>query len=452
MTSVPPLQPALIPGRLRTTLFLLLITSVFVAAISRQSVAVLVAPIKSAFGANDTAIGFYQGVAFFVPAAIAAFPIGILIDRADRLKLINIFMVAICGSLVGSAFSQGFWQLCLCRMCAGVAYGGLMTAVYPLVSDLYQLRARQTAMVMVLVSLNIGNGAAFYLAGGFMQFAVTHEEYFRVGEYSISPWRVTYVLCAVPILVISVLLFTFKLPHEHRDAARSPLNKSGVPLGSFLKENLLTICLLFGGLVGAENSIDLTLSWAESVLGRRFGWSTGHASSLLGLTVSTASLGGLALAATLVGVLSRRLGGSAPAEICRYALAVSAVVFATLFVMPSGSAFLLAVGLLLMINYVSIGMTPNLTLSFPPPQLRGRFNSLYAIVMTVSGAFSPMVVGAMSDALHSERTGLALSYECVGTANAAISAVLFLAFVARLRRRRALETQGKSLGAGVPST
>lgn len=420
----------------------LLLLSVFAAAISRQSVAVLVAPMKAAFGMNDTQIGFYQGAAFFIPAAITAFPMGMLIDRVNLVRLMAALMAVVGLASLASGLCHEVWQLYFFRMCAGVAQGALMTAVYPLASDLYGGRGRSFAILSVLVALNLGNGAAFTTAGAIVQFATEHAGYFRLAGHLLAPWQSTFVLCAVPVLGLAALLPFCRTPKFHHLAEPLLCRGEDRSMARFVKNNFLTICFLLGGLLGAENAIEMTLVWAEAILGRRFGWSIGQAAGSLGITVSIGSLLGLALASALVAVLRPRLKEFTSHQIAKYALFASVIMFAALFAVSSGQAFVLAIGLLLLVNYIGIGVTPDLLLSFPPRELRGRFSSIYTIVRTIGGAASPIAVGAMSDALSSERAGLALSFSTVGVISAAISAVLFAAYFARVQKQAARQAPG----------
>jgi len=57
-------------------------------ALDRTVINVLIEPIRVEFGVSDSALGFLTGAAHSIPFAFAALPIGALIDRVRRDRLL----------------------------------------------------------------------------------------------------------------------------------------------------------------------------------------------------------------------------------------------------------------------------------------------------------------------------------------------------------------------------
>ena len=88
--------------------------------VDRQILGLLVTPIKLELGISDTRIGLLQGLAFGIFYTLLGMPIGRIVDRSNRRKLVVVgislwsLMTATC------AAARGFWTLFLSRMGVGV--------------------------------------------------------------------------------------------------------------------------------------------------------------------------------------------------------------------------------------------------------------------------------------------------------------------------------------------
>ena len=82
----------------------------------RSVLALLVAPIESAFSVRDTTMGLLQGAAFAVVYVIFAFPLARLADRGNRRNLIVYGVIFWCVATIGCGLARNIQQLFLARI------------------------------------------------------------------------------------------------------------------------------------------------------------------------------------------------------------------------------------------------------------------------------------------------------------------------------------------------
>src|SRR3546814_646680 len=104
--------------------------------LDRQVIALMVEPIQASLKVSDFEIGLLQRVAFGLFYAIFGIPMGWLVDRYSRRKIIYFGMT--CWSIAAAAcgLANSYWQLLLARFGVGIGEASLSPAAYSIISDL----------------------------------------------------------------------------------------------------------------------------------------------------------------------------------------------------------------------------------------------------------------------------------------------------------------------------
>ncbi|HXW82447.1 MAG TPA: MFS transporter [Acidimicrobiales bacterium] len=162
-----------------------------------------VAPqVRQAFGVDNTAIGVLAS-ASTAAAALATVPLGILVDRSARTRLL-----AISAGLMGvvsvlSAVAPSFAFLFVTRLALGALSGVAGPGVASLIGDTFHESGRGRSYAAVLAGELIGAGAGFGVAG----------------ELASVNWRASFAALAPPALVLSFYLHRLREPARGRTAA-----------------------------------------------------------------------------------------------------------------------------------------------------------------------------------------------------------------------------------------
>jgi len=109
-------------------------------SLDRAIMGILVEPIRLEFGLNDKQLGMITGLAYAVAFSVAVLPVGYLVDRGHRVRLLAGIAViwSLMTATVGAA--QSFVTLLLARMGVGAASSGESPCSLSLIADYFPPR------------------------------------------------------------------------------------------------------------------------------------------------------------------------------------------------------------------------------------------------------------------------------------------------------------------------
>ena len=166
--------------------------------IDRQIVVILQESIKAELGLMDWQLGMLSGFAFAVFYVTMGVPIARIADRGTRRNVISFSlalwsaMTALCGTV------SSFWQLLLARIGVGVGEAGCSPPAHSIISDMFPVESRATALSTYNMGINFGVFIGF-LAGGW------------INEY--LGWRLAFICVGIPGILFAVWVrLTLKEP------------------------------------------------------------------------------------------------------------------------------------------------------------------------------------------------------------------------------------------------
>lgn len=174
--------------------------------VDRQIMGILLEPIKQELGASDTQMGFLVGITFAIFYATLGVPIAMLADRFNRRNIIVWAVTMWSAMTVLCGYAQSFAQLALARIGVGVGEAGSNPPSHSMISDMFPVHERATAMAIFASGINLGLLIA-YLGGGWM------SEHWG--------WRATFVAVGIPGLLIAMLV-RLTLVEPRRGGAEAP--------------------------------------------------------------------------------------------------------------------------------------------------------------------------------------------------------------------------------------
>ncbi|MFW6093201.1 MAG: spinster family MFS transporter [Pseudomonadota bacterium] len=176
--------------------------------VDRQIMAIVLEPIKRDLGASDTQMGFLIGLTFAIFYATLGMPIAMLADRKNRRNIVTAAVTIWSAMTVACGYAQSFVQLALARIGVGIGEAGSSPPSHSLISDLFPVATRGTAMGIFSLGVNLGLLIA-YGGGGWL------TETFG--------WRTAFVAVGLPGLVIAALLYFTTI--EPKRGATDPARK-----------------------------------------------------------------------------------------------------------------------------------------------------------------------------------------------------------------------------------
>jgi MFS family permease len=193
--------------------------------------------------------GNYATSIFLAGWATGGLFFGMLGDRIGRAKtmLITILMYSLFTGL--SAFSHGVWDFSFYRFLTGLGVGGEFAVGVALVAEVMPDRARPYTLALLQALSAVGNITAALINLG---LGVAEEE-----GLVTSPWRIMFVVGALPALLAVVIRLWLKEPEKWKKASHE--GAVAKQLGSYTKlfENpkwrkhaLLGLVLACSGVIG----------------------------------------------------------------------------------------------------------------------------------------------------------------------------------------------------------
>jgi predicted MFS family arabinose efflux permease len=366
--------------------FLSIMILVYMAtAIDRLVLSIVVEPLKHEFHLTDGQIGLLGGVAFSVPFALAALPLGWLVDRVTRKKLLAGIVafwsvLTVCGSLAGS-----YVALVCVRVGVGAAEAGAQPSCLSLIADTFEPKRRTTAISWFSIGPALGN-LVIFLIGGFVLV--------NFG------WRAVFLVAGLPgLLAVGLLLFT----------AREPVRGGLDPMGAGEKKNLLqTLKLVSRSPAIIHAIIAFTLAtgvqfsvmvWIVSFLIRIHGMAPHAASVWVGLGVGIVQTS----AALAIGPIADAFARGSVSRLALVPAIAALGCLASGCVMALAPTAPIALGALFVEAFCLgslLGPSYSLLVGVAPAEARGSTMSLAKLVQMLIGSSAiSFLTGAVSDAV-----------------------------------------------------
>ncbi|HLH92254.1 MAG TPA: MFS transporter [Xanthobacteraceae bacterium] len=159
------------PARLRVTLLLAAVLGLDAA--DKAAMAAVAGPLKTAFHIGNPEIG-YLIAAVSLAGAVFTLPIGILVDRVHRQRILLVAIVTWTAAMAVSGTATSFIYLIITRAFLGAVTAAAAPTVASLVGDFFPAQARARLYGVILGGELVGVGIGFFISGEVSSFADWH--------------------------------------------------------------------------------------------------------------------------------------------------------------------------------------------------------------------------------------------------------------------------------------
>ncbi|APZ98649.1 MFS transporter [Sphingopyxis sp. QXT-31] len=381
---------------------------------------------KAEMGLSDDHLALIQGLGAAVPMVLFSIPVGILVDRRNRVRLtIGLGILWTLGTLL-TAFAPNAALLTAARMLTGIGSTGSLTAALSLCADYCAADQRGRAMLIVNLGKALGVALGFALTGWLFGF---FTDFAGPGWLEgMAPWRSAHVaLAAISALLLLPLLF-LREP-ERREVEASPDAPFKVVANELWSRRAFLIPLFAGQVAVVMADVAATV-WIAPVLSRDFGLApqdfSGWVGALLfGTGVVGAIVGGLSAD---WGQKSGRRGGLLFGAVIAAGIGVPAALFP---IMPSVTGVAVMLGIISAAGAVT-GLVVSVALTvYIPNELRGLcIGAFIAVAGLIGFGLAPWIVTRVSAMMGGE----AMLAEALALVGVIVSALSFVAFWLAMRR------------------
>lgn len=379
----------------RTLAIGLITLAVLTGTAARYALSPMQELVKADLGLGDNQVALLQGMAIALPTALMSIPVGRLVDRANRMRLLTVLALLCALGSVMTALAHGFAGAFVSRMLVCAAVVAAQPAALSLVSDLTAPAERGRMITLVSLGQAVGATIAYILAGVLLEWLPAQAPLLTGGALAgMAPWRVVQLLFGLGVLVAAVALFALREPvrQEAGTAEAQDLRATLAALWSYRPLLLpLAVGMISIGMADAAAGI-----WAVPILTRVFHLAPSDFATWLGVLNLGSSVAG-ALIGGLAADMGQRGRGQAGALMGALLGAVLSVPAALFPVMPGVVPFAVLLGVLLGAGAcVNIAAT-SAVMVLLPNRLRGMCISvLVAMIGLVAFGIAPLLVSFSS--------------------------------------------------------
>ena len=381
----------------------LLTTAYIFSMLDRYIMGYLIRPIKADLGFSDWEVGLLTGPAFTILYATTAIPIGLLVDRRSRTKIIAAGIIVWSTATVLTGFARSFATMFIARMIVGIGEAVLSPAAFSIIGDSFEPKKRAKPVAFYSAALVVAGALTGFIIGALLNLEDFKFSLPGVGE--VPSWQFIFAAVGAPGLIVALFFLALK-DAPRTESAQKPdekLSDSFRYVGSRLPV-LATFVTIFFTMVAIAYA---QFNWQPEMFERTFGeenWSRKQYAVRNGTATLIVGLSTYVMAGIIADWWSARGQAMAPLllSVIGFCIMIPACIIGPL--LPNGWAAFLAVNVL---GTIGIGMVSctgvTALLQITPGQVRGFTVALYYMAISFIGGFiSPPLVGFLSSNVFGE--------------------------------------------------
>ncbi len=378
--------------------------------IDRNSISLMVDPIRSSFGINDFEIGLLQGPAFAIFFLLGSLLVGWMVDKYSKRWLIYIGVTIWSIATIASGLVGSFVALIVARCFVGLGESVLQPAAWNMIARLFPKRKLATAIGILTAGTQVGVASSFMLVGFLISGTdqLTKIPLPLVGN--IEPWQFVFIATGVPGILLATLIFI--VPRDKASDSGKTTEDGGLMGFVRLNRSYLTYHFLGFGLLSIL--VHGAAAWAPTYLMRSHGIDVKDIGLLVGLIAIPLGVGGAILAGWLVDRSFHKGKLDAHFSHFAYRCAIIALLGGAGFLFDSSLLFtLVCFGIIHCIQPFSGVAGASLQIS-TPEHYRGRISGIFIMFYNAVGMMlGPSFVALLSDSLGSGKLGIAIAFNYI---------------------------------------
>jgi MFS family permease len=398
---------------------LLVSLSMLVGFTMLQSFGIMAESAKREMGLSDTDLAIVQGVSAAIPLVLFSIPIGIWVDRWNRVAILIIMALGWTLGTVITAAAPSTAILFVGRMLTAIGTTGGLTAVLSLASDYCRPEQRGRAIVVPNIAKTAGVAAGFTISGVLLG-AIAGQQLPNLFE--VSDWRGAQWFLAIgsAVFILPLLLLREPARHEVEAEPGAPIR---VVLGE-LKARRAWIIPLFIGQTSVVMADAAAAIWVSPVLDRSYNLQPADFAGWVGAIVLLTGIIGSIIGGVVadMGQSSKVRGGLMIGAIVAAALGVPTALFP---IMPGVGSFAVAFFILTLAGNVTAMVASVALTVWLPNELRGlAIGAFIAVAGLIGFGIAPSLVTLVSGLMGGEGH-LAPALATVGVAVSIVSIIGF---------------------------
>ena len=405
--------------------------------VDRQVLNLLVEPIRKDLGISDTRISFLQGFAFALTYVLASIPIGRMVDRFNRVRIMIWGVLVWSATTIACGLSRNYTQLLFARMGVGAGEATLSPAAWSVLADYFHPDRLARPISVYLMGPYIGAGIAMIAGAEVLDFTreVSTVSVPLLGE--LAPWQFTFIAVGLPGVLIAALIATVREPVRtgRRDAGL--VVPAWRDVLAWMRANRRIYVALHLGVPFIVVMLYGLQSWTPTILVRVYGWDLADAGRYYGLIALITGSGGVLTGPVVARWLERRQPrGDAALRVAMLGAAMATLFLVTLGFQSQASLALACIAGASFSVTLPLALITSAMQQVTPNEMRGVVNGAYVVTTNVIGlALGPTLVAACTDYVFGDPAAVAQSLGLVSLFMGPVAVALLYSGAAALRQK-----------------
>lgn len=384
-----------------------------------QSFGIMAETAKAELHLSDSALAVVQGVSAAIPLLVFSIPIGMWVDRRNRVRILILMASAWTAGTFLTAAAPSTAVLFLARMLTAIGTTGGLTTVLSLASDYCRPDQRGRGLLIPNIAKAVGIAAGFTVAGLLLGGVSTGH---LPAVFGATAWRSAQWMLGIAsaLLVLPLLFLSEPTRHEVEAGPSAPFRT----LWAEMKSRRGWIIPLFIGQTSVVMADAAAAIWVSPVLQRNYHVAPGNFATWLGALVLVTGIVG-AIVGGVVADLGQKSNVRGGLMIGALVAAIVGIPSALFPVVPSIATFAVAIGMLMLAGNVT-GLIASVALTvWLPNELRGLcIGAFIAFAGLIGFGIAPSLVTLVSHWLGGEQQ-LAPALAIVGVGVSIVSVAGF---------------------------
>lgn len=406
----------------------MLILALTVSFIDRYILGLLIEPIKRDLQLSDTSVSLLIGLAFTIFYCLMAIPIGRMVDKFSRIKIITAgialwsVMTALCG------LSRGYWELFLARIGVGVGEASLSPAAYSIIADLFPPEKLGLPLGIYSIGVTTGAGLAFIL-GGIVLGLISEFEAVTIPIFGeIRSWQLTFFIVGLPGILLAIIISFIKEPA--RQSLGNIQDDQVVPIPEVIKyvsRAWRAYTGHFFGFTFLSIIYNALIAWTPAFLGRSYGIAPQDSGPILGVLILVFGSAGMLVGGWFADKMYQRgyKDGALRSGIVS-GLAIFPLMILLLF-SSSLKTTLILYAPIWFFGAFGFGASVAALQQITPNRMRGVVAASYLFVANlIAITFGPLSVALVTDLVFQDELLLKYSLVIVGATSALIASTILI--------------------------
>lgn len=415
--------------------FIFLFAFIF-SLIDRQILNLLVIPIQNDLLLSDTQISLLQGFAFVITYVLLSVPIGRLVDKFNRIKIMISGVVIWSITTFTCGLSRNFYELLFARMGVGAGEAALSPAAWSVLADYFRPERLSFPISIYLMGPYLGAGLAMILGAYVLDLTSGREAIYIPLIGSLAPWQITFIIVSLPGIIITGLLLTVKEPKRKNIKS----NSEKIPNWSEVISFMLLNKRIYTSLHIATPFLVIMLyglqAWSPTILVRVYDWELSNAGRVYGLIALFFGSTGVICGPLLSKVLKNLSISSSGLKVCVFGVSLAGISISLLPFQNDSFYALICIAIASFCIPLPLALVTTIMQEVTPNPMRGVVNGMYVVSTNVIGlAIGPFLVAFGTDYIFNDPNLIAYSLSLVAVIVAPIGSILFCIGIKEYREK-----------------